>query len=135
MEQAGIGNALLIGGTGTMKAAAKLAVAAGTKGGGLRVAAVPDTVDNDVSGTDFCLGFGSCARYCAQVSIDVAADVRSLPTPVSIIEVMGRNAGWIAAATSLARTGSDDAPHRVYLPEVPVTRERFLSFQRCAMCS
>jgi ATP-dependent phosphofructokinase / diphosphate-dependent phosphofructokinase len=127
LDRIGIHFLLMIGGNGTMGAVGALAQAAAARGSKLLVGGVPDTVDNDIHGTDFCLGFPSCARYCVLTTQDVAADVRSLPTPVSIVEVMGRNAGWNAASTVLARQGADDAPHRVYLPEAPVIRESFLA--------
>lgn len=88
---------------------------------------VPKTIDNDLSCTDHCPGFGSAARYIAQSTADLGMDVRSLPTPVSILEVMGRDAGWLAAATSLARGGPGEAPHLIYVPEVPLARNRFLT--------
>lgn len=117
---------VMIGGNGTMSAAAALFAAAQSAGYELGVAGIPDTIDNDVPGTEVCLGYGSCARYTTQTVVDVAADVRSLPTPVSIVEVMGRNAGWVAAATALARRDGGDAPHRIYLPEVPIEPQKFL---------
>ena len=126
LEESGIRYILMMGGNGTMGAAGKLTEAAAARGSDLLVGALPDTVDNDIRGTDFCSGFAGCARYCALAALDIAADVRSLPTPVSIIEVMGRNTGWIAASSILGRESCDDGPHRVYLPEVPVTREGFL---------
>jgi 6-phosphofructokinase len=87
---------------------------------------IPKTIDNDLPGTDHCPGFGSAARYIAQSVLDLGMDVRSLPTPVSIIEVMGRTAGWLTAATVLARNGSGSAPHLIYVPELPLERQRFL---------
>lgn len=128
LARRGIRNVVMIGGNGTMSAAATLFAAGESAGYELGVAGIPDTIDNDVPGTEICLGYGSCARYTTQTVVDVAADVRSLPTPVSIVEVMGRNAGWVAAATALARreVADADAPHRIYLPEVPVEPQRIL---------
>lgn len=117
---------IMIGGNGTMSAAARLSAAAGSAGYELAVSGIPDTIDNDVPGTDLCLGFASCARYSAQTVLDVAADVRTLPTPVSIVEVMGRNTGWVAAATAVARVGEEEAPHRIFVPEVPIRQADFL---------
>ena len=62
----------------------------------------------------------------AAPQVDLGMDIRSLPTPVSIMEVVGRNAGWTAAAAMLARERPDDAPHMIYVPEVPLRREQFL---------
>ena len=113
----GIGTVIGIGGNGSMAAVDRLAAALSGRGLPVRTAGIPDTVDNDIAGTDFTPGFGSCARAFAQAVIDVAADVRSLPTPVSIVEVMGRNTGWLTAATVLARRTPAEAPHRIYIPE------------------
>ncbi|HUX09633.1 MAG TPA: diphosphate--fructose-6-phosphate 1-phosphotransferase, partial [Terriglobia bacterium] len=88
---------------------------------------IPKTVDNDLPCTDHCPGFGSAARYIAQSAADLGMDIRSLPTPVSVLEVMGRDAGWLTAATLLARRNRGDAPHLIYVPELPLTREQFLS--------
>jgi 6-phosphofructokinase 1 len=117
---------LLMGGNGSMAAAKRLSEVAEDSGYELGVAGVPFTVDNDVAETDFCLGYGSAARYYAQAVVDLTADVRALPTPVSVLEVMGRNAGWLAAATVVARGGGCETPHRVYVPEVPLRRDAFL---------
>jgi 6-phosphofructokinase 1 len=87
---------------------------------------IPKTIDNDLPGTDHCPGFGSAARFIAQSAVDLGTDIRALPTPVSILEVMGRNAGWLTAATLLARKDPDDAPHLIYVPERPVVRGSFL---------
>lgn len=118
---------LYVGGNDSMDTANKLSKAAQDTGHELFVAGVPKTIDNDLAETDFCPGYGSCARFYAQAVIDLGMDVRSLPTPVSIIEVMGRNAGWLTAATLLARAEPDDAPHRIYVPEIPLSRDRFLA--------
>jgi 6-phosphofructokinase len=88
---------------------------------------IPKTVDNDLPYTDHCPGFGSAARYIAQSAADLGMDVHSLPTPVSILEVMGRDTGWLTAATVLARRNPEGAPHLIYIPEVPLTRDRFLN--------
>jgi len=86
-----------------MDPALKISQAAAASHYELHVAGAPKTIDNDLPLTDHCPGFGSAARYIAQAAIDLCADVRALPTPVSILEVMGRNAGWLTAATVLAR--------------------------------
>lgn len=115
-----------VGGNGTMKMASQFAEFSAASGHELLVAGIPKTIDNDLLGTDFCPGYGSCLRYFARAALDLGADVRSLPTPVSILEVMGRHAGWLTAGTVLARQDPDDAPQRVYLPEVPLSLESFL---------
>ncbi|MCP5116103.1 MAG: 6-phosphofructokinase [bacterium] len=93
----------------------------------LHAIGIPKTIDNDLPVTDRCPGFGSAARYVAQSVRDLGEDIRSLPTPVSIFETMGRNAGWLAASGALARRFPGDAPHRIYLPERPFHREPFLN--------
>ncbi len=96
----------------------------------IRVVGVPKTIDNDLVLTDHCPGYGSTIKYIATTVRELAADCASLGRNdlVTIIEVMGRNAGWIAAGASLAkRKGSvADAPHLVLLPEVPFNREAFV---------
>ena len=90
---------------------------------------IPKTVDNDLPLTDTCPGFGSVAKYVAISVREAALDVASMcetSTKVFILEVMGRHAGWIAAASGLARAGRDGAPHVIVLPEVPFDEARFL---------
>jgi 6-phosphofructokinase 1 len=91
---------------------------------------VPKTVDNDLPITDCCPGFGSAAKYIAVSTREAALDVLSMArtsTKVFVLEVMGRHAGWMAAASGLARRTSADAPHIILLPEVTFDRERFLA--------
>jgi 6-phosphofructokinase 1 len=115
-----------IGGNDSMDTALKMSHAAAACHYDLHVAGAPKTIDNDLPLTDHCPGFGSAARYFAQAAIDLSADVRALPVPVSILEVMGRNAGWLTAATVLAKRDPDDGPHLIYVPEAPVSAGRFL---------
>ena len=115
-----------IGGNDSMDTALKMTQAARSLGYELHVAGIPKTIDNDLPLTDHCPGFGSAARYIAQSAVDLGVDIRSLPTPVSVLEVMGRNAGWLTAATLLARKDPDDAPHLIYVPEVPLPAAQFL---------
>jgi len=115
-----------VGGNDSMDTALKMNRAAAELGYEMVCCGIPKTVDNDLPHTDHCPGFGSAARYIAQSAADLGMDVRTLPTPVSILEVMGRDAGWLTAATLLARKKPDDAPHLIYVPEVPLTAERFL---------
>jgi len=91
---------------------------------------VPKTVDNDLPFTDTCPGFGSVAKYVAVSTREAALDVASMcetSTKVFIMEVMGRHAGWIAAAAGLAQEEKDDAPHVIVLPEVPFDDDAFLA--------
>ena len=96
---------------------------------------IPKTVDNDLPFTDCSPGFGSVAKYVAvstkEASMDVASMARS-STKVFILEVMGRHAGWIAAASALAAEQAGDPPHIILLPEVPFERDRFIAeVERC----
>ena len=91
---------------------------------------IPKTVDNDLPITDNCPGFGSVAKYVAVSVREAAFDVRSMArssTKVFILEVMGRHAGWIAAAGGLAAEFEGDAPHIIVFPEVAFEDERFLA--------
>lgn len=91
---------------------------------------VPKTIDNDLPLTDNCPGFGSVAKYIAISTREAALDVASMcesSTKVFILEVMGRHAGWIAAAAGLAAEQEGDAPHIILFPEVAFNREKFLA--------
>lgn len=103
---------------------------------------VPKTVDNDLPITDVSPGFGSAAKYVAVSTREAALDVASMArtsTQVFILEVMGRHAGWLAAAAGLAGQGRDEAPHIILFPELPFDRPTFLarvqeSVRRCGYC-
>ena len=91
---------------------------------------IPKTVDNDLPLTDTCPGFGSVAKYVAVSTREAALDVASMcetSTKVFVLEVMGRHAGWIAAAGALAQEAPGDPPHIVLLPEVAFDEDRFLA--------
>jgi 6-phosphofructokinase len=118
---------LYIGGNDSMDTAHRVHQLAQREHYELFAIGVPKTIDNDLACTDRCPGFGSAARYVAQSVRDVGTDVRSLPTPVCIVETMGRNAGWLAGAAALARTDADGAPHLIYLPERPFGPGKFLA--------
>ncbi len=121
------------GGNDTMSNGHDLHQAAAREGQDLTVVGIPKTIDNDLAETDHCPGYGSAARYLAQVAHDLCCDVSSLPTPVSILETMGRNTGWLCAATALARTHDADGPHRIYVPERPFDTDRFLADVKTAV--
>jgi 6-phosphofructokinase 1 len=106
-----------IGGNDSADSALKVAHAAD----GLTVVGVPKTIDNDLPGTDHCPGYGSAARFLAQVTRETALDTQAMRAtdPIRLIEVMGRHAGWLPGAAWLARQHADDAPHLVYVPERP----------------
>src|SRR5262249_39685404 len=86
----------------------------------IAVIGIPKTIDNDLAVTDHSPGYASTARFFASAVRDIGADNRALPTPVNIVEVLGRNAGWLAAATCFARHEPHDPPHLIYLPERPL---------------
>lgn len=115
---------LLNGGNGTMDTCGKVYEACRDEG--IRVVGIPKTIDNDIAVTDHTPGYGSAARYIAATTAEVGVDVKSLPIHVCVIEAMGRNAGWITAASALARKQPGDAPHLIYLPERPFHEEEFL---------
>lgn len=90
---------------------------------------IPKTVDNDLPITDNCPGFGSVAKYVAVSTKEASLDVASMcasSTKVFILEVMGRHAGWIAAAGGLAAQNEGDAPHIILFPEIAFNKEKFL---------
>jgi 6-phosphofructokinase 1 len=91
---------------------------------------IPKTVDNDLPLTDCCPGFGSAAKYIAVSTREAALDVLSMArtsTKVFVLEVMGRHAGWIAAAGGLAGSKAGDAPHIILFPEIAFDRPAFLA--------
>ncbi len=91
-----------------------------------RVMGVPKTIDNDLWGTDHCPGYGSAAKYIATSTMEVYHDARVYDTGmITILEVMGRNAGWLTAATALALY-KGNGPDLIYLPEIPFNMEKFL---------
>ena len=105
------------GGNGSMGTAHQLEGIANELKYDLRIIGIPKTIDNDLMHTDHTPGYGSAARFFATAARDIGADNRSLPNQAEFIEVLGRNAGWLAAATSLARRSADDSPHLIYFPE------------------
>jgi len=119
-----IGILLFTGGNGSMQTALEFHRAALDLGSSLRVLGIPKTVDNDLAVTDHTPGFGSAARFYAMAVRDIGLDNLALPSPVTVVEVIGRNAGWVTGATALARHYPDDAPHLIYMPERPPTLEQ-----------
>lgn len=126
-----IGYFLYNGGNGSMDTVAKISTAAEQRGYPLVAIGVPKTVDNDLEGSDCSPGFGSAAKYVATAMLEAGMDLASMSGSkgrVFVMEVMGRNAGWLAAATALAARGREDAPpHIILLPEVPFDDEVFLA--------
>lgn len=122
-----IGHVLFLGGNGTMRGARIVSEFCRSEGLDLQVVGVPKTIDNDIAITDRAPGYASAARYIASSVQELAADIFSLRQPVSILETLGRNVGWIAAAAALAKSSDDNAPHMICLPEQPFDAEAFLS--------
>ena len=119
---------IYIGGNDSADTVHRLAHGALHRKQDVRAIAVPKTIDNDLPVTDHSPGYGSIARYVAIAAMDSAKDTESMPDmyPIKFIEVMGRNAGWVAAAASLGRRSEGDAPHLIYMPEFPLSRARLL---------
>ena len=107
------------GGNDSMDTADKVNKLAADSGYELVCMGIPKTVDNDLAFTDHCPGYPSVAKYVATCAMEAGRDTEALYTTdtCTILEVMGRNAGWIAAATGLAARGPEDAPHLIYMPE------------------
>ena len=126
-QEKNIGAFFLIGGNDSMDTVLKLSDYAGKHGIDIRIIGVPKTIDNDLCCTDHTPGFGSAAKYIAATILDIAHDtfIYSVKS-VTIVELMGRDSGWLTAASVLARNAYNDAPHLIYLPEVPFSTEQFL---------
>ena len=117
------------GGNDSMDTAHKVSQISKKMGFPVTCLGVPKTVDNDLPVTDNCPGFGSVAKYIAVSTQEAALDVASMAgtsTKVFILEVMGRHAGWIAAAGGLAGKEPGDAPHIILFPEIPFAKRNFL---------
>jgi 6-phosphofructokinase 1 len=117
------------GGNDSMDTAHKVAEMGKALGYPITCIGVPKTVDNDLPYTDCCPGFGSVAKYVAISTLEASFDVASMAktsTKVFVMEVMGRHAGWIAAAGGLAGKGRDEPPHIILFPEIPFKRAAFL---------
>jgi ATP-dependent phosphofructokinase / diphosphate-dependent phosphofructokinase len=117
------------GGNDSMDTAHKVSQIGAQMGYPIVCIGVPKTVDNDLAVTDCCPGFGSAAKYIAVSTREAALDVQSMArtsTKVFVLEVMGRHAGWIAAAGGLAGERAGDAPHIILFPEITFERGAFL---------
>ncbi len=118
------------GGNDSMDTAQKVSEIALQLGYPISCVGIPKTVDNDLPVTDCCPGFGSAAKYIAVSTREAALDVASMArtsTKVFVLEVMGRHAGWMAAAGGLAADKAGDAPHIILFPEIVFDREAFLA--------
>ncbi len=143
LDAHGIGTFFYNGGNDSADTANKVANMAAELGYRLNAIGIPKTIDNDLAVTDNCPGFGSVAKYVAVSIMEASLDVMSMAsssTKVFIMEVMGRHAGWIAAAAGLARREEHDPPQIILFPEVPFDRQKFLaavddSVKRHGYCS
>lgn len=126
-EELNIGAFFYIGGNDSMDTVYKLSMYAKKIGSEIKIIGVPKTIDNDLCVTDHTPGFGSAAKYVATSILEIAHDtfIYKLKS-VTIVEVMGRDAGWLTAASALARSEYSKAPHLIYLPEVAFHKERFI---------
>ena len=117
-----------IGGNDSAENSRRVAEHARLAGIDLTVINVPKTIDNDLVLTDHTPGYGSTARFVALAAMGAGRDAETMghAAPITIIEVMGRDAGWLAAAAALAKREERDAPHLIAVPEVPIDVDRFL---------
>ncbi len=127
LEKMDIGAFFYIGGNDSMDTISKLAMVAEQRGSDIRFAGVPKTIDNDLVCTDHTPGYGSAAKYIATSMLEIAHDTYIYDLPcVTIVEIMGRDSGWLTAAAALARNEYNITPQLIYLPEVPFHRTTFL---------
>ena len=117
-----------IGGNDSMDTADKINRFAHKVNYEMQVIGIPKTIDNDLPETDHTPGYGSAAKFLAATVRETGLDLKGLITSnrIVVLEAMGRNAGWLTAAAALAKREECEAPHLIYLPEVPFNREQFL---------
>lgn len=116
-----------IGGNDSMDTVDKLSKYAKKIGSDVKIVGIPKTIDNDLCHTDHTPGFGSAAKYVASTMLEIAHDTYIYQIPsVVIVEIMGRDAGWLTAASCLARNDYSPAPHLIYLPEVDFDEDQFI---------
>lgn len=117
-----------IGGNDSMDTVLKLSDYAAKINSDIRIIGIPKTIDNDLCMIDHTPGFGSAAKYIASTMLEVAHDTFIYAVKsVTIVEIMGRDAGWLTASSALARNRYNTAPHLIYLPEVAFDKEQFLN--------
>lgn len=128
LDEKEIGYFFYIGGNDSMDTVSKLSRYAAGIGSDIRFIGVPKTIDNDLVHTDHTPGYGSAAKYVASVVREIAADtaVYDNKPSVTIVEIMGRHAGWLTAASALARKFDGDNPVLIYLPEVAFDQDAFI---------
>ena len=123
-----IGYLFTIGGIDSAETAHLIARYTAEVGQGVTVVHVPKTIDNDLVATDHTPGYGSAARFVALAVMGAGRDAESMgpASPVTVLEVMGRDAGWLAAASALGKREEMDAPHFICFPETTLEEDRFL---------
>ena len=127
-EKYNIGYFFYIGGNDSMDTVSKLSRYAASINSDIRFMGLPKTIDNDLVLTDHTPGFGSAAKYVASTVREIAIDasVYDNKQSVTIVEIMGRHAGWLTAASALARKFKNDNPVLIYLPEVAFDQDAFI---------
>jgi 6-phosphofructokinase 1 len=117
-----------IGGNDSMDTSHKISQLAEKEGYELCIIGVPKTIDNDLEVTDHSPGYGSVARWVAVSTMEAGLDTAAIGVvdKVKVIEVMGRDTGWITAATTLGKRSEDDPPHLIYVPEVAFNHDKFV---------
>ena len=127
LEELEIGYFLYNGGNDSMDTVSKISRYAEAHGSDIKVLGVPKTIDNDLVMTDHTPGFASAAKYVANTVREIVTDASVYETPaVTIVEIMGRHAGWLTAASALARRFEGDAPYLIYLPETDFDLDDFV---------
>ena len=117
-----------IGGNDSMDTIKKLAEYANKINSDITFMGVPKTIDNDLDKTDHTPGYGSAAKYVASAMKEIILDTDTYTTDsITIVEIMGRNAGWLTASSALARTEDCTGPDLIYLPETPFSYDKFVS--------
>lgn len=134
MTQRQIGAFFYIGGNDSMDTVDKLSAYCAEQNVDVKIIGIPKTIDNDLCVTDHTPGFGSAAKYVAATMHEIARDssVYSIPS-VTIVEVMGRHAGWLTASSAVLHKLGETAPHLVYVPECGFSLEKFLKDVRAEM--
>ena len=124
---------IYIGGNDSMDTVNKLSEYSSKHNKGVSVVGVPKTIDNDLMGTDHTPGFGSAAKFVATSVSEIARDCAVYADPsITVVEIMGRNAGWLTAASVLSRSTTTMAPHLIYLPEKPLSISKLVEDVRNA---
>ena len=124
-----VGWLFIIGGNDSAQTGHTLALESSARGYDLSVIVVPKTIDNDLVETDHSPGYGSAARFVTLATMGAGRDAEAMgrAAPITVIEVMGRDSGWLAASSALARRRERDAPHVICVPETPVVEDDFLA--------